>query len=172
MLLLPIRIPLKQPLENWMIAISFWEVQTARRLFLLWKRHRLSIAATALAHWYGHSLKHCFLRWKTDAHRQENGAVNRPVPGDLAFGAGSQQPASVLHTRDGNGQSLRRSFPFPFACPAFASLILSLRLKMGGGPTPPRFPAFWHIFAHRRSRAQFPIAPERISKVEICKQPR
>ena len=120
-----------------MIAISFWELQSARRLFLCWKRHRLSIALTALAHWCGHSLKHCFLRWNADAHREKNNAANRPVPGDLAFGGGVQRPAPALHMRDGDGQSLRRSFAFPFTCPALASLILSPRMKMREAPHSP-----------------------------------
>ena len=154
-----------------MIAISFWELQTARRLFLYWKRRRLSITATALAHWCGHSLKHCFLRWNADAHRHKNDAANRPVPGDLAFGAGVQRPAPALHMRDGDGQSLRRSFTFPLTCPALASLILSLRVKMREAPTLQRFPAFWHLLTHRRSRSLVLNGPKRISTVEICRRP-
>ena len=84
----------------------------------------------------------------------------RSVPGDFAFGAGCQQPAPALYMRDGDGQSLRLSFPFTFACPALPSIILSSSVKMGGGPTPPRFRAFWHLFTHRKRRAPFPTAAD------------
>lgn len=59
---------------------------------------------------------------------------------DLAFGGRCQQPAHALHMRDGEGQSLRHSLPFPFACPTLPSLTLSPSVKMKRGPTPPWFP--------------------------------
>lgn len=49
--------------ENWLIAVSFWEVHLVRRCFERWAAHKGEVLAKALHYWGGATVGTYFRRW-------------------------------------------------------------------------------------------------------------
>jgi protein SFI1 len=50
--------------ENWLIAVSFWELHLVRRCFQRWAEHRGEVVGRALEYWMATSVKGYFDRWR------------------------------------------------------------------------------------------------------------
>jgi hypothetical protein len=51
-------------IENWRIAVAFWEVHTARRCFRQWASYRHIVLESALRFWQGASMRESFEPWR------------------------------------------------------------------------------------------------------------
>ena len=59
-----LRVAREAAVENWMIAVSFWEAQTLRRCLARWRGRKNVMQLHALRFWYGETLRGRFLYWR------------------------------------------------------------------------------------------------------------
>ena len=59
-----LRVAREAAVENWMIAVSFWEAQTLRRCLARWRGRKNVMQLHALRFWYGEILRGRFLYWR------------------------------------------------------------------------------------------------------------
>jgi protein SFI1 len=50
--------------ENWLIAVSFWEVHLVRRCFSRWAGYKAEVVGKALEYWLGTSVRAAFDHWR------------------------------------------------------------------------------------------------------------
>lgn len=55
-------------IENWRIAVAFWEVHTVRRCFRNWAIHRAVVLESAMAFWRGTNMRETLRHWRTVSH--------------------------------------------------------------------------------------------------------
>ena len=58
------RATLDEAVDNWRVAIAFWEVHCARRVLRAWAGRRRAQLAAVLDFWVGTSLRQAFLQWR------------------------------------------------------------------------------------------------------------
>ena len=52
-------------IENWLIAVAFWERYALRRVFRAWRGRNTGLLRRAMGFWFGRSLSACFVAWRS-----------------------------------------------------------------------------------------------------------
>ena len=73
--------------ENWLLALSFWEVNLVRRCFNHWRNRLREALARALSHWLGATTAGYF-RYTPRAQRSVSGGGCRESDGGVCLGEG------------------------------------------------------------------------------------
>ncbi|KAF5836739.1 hypothetical protein DUNSADRAFT_5527 [Dunaliella salina] len=72
------RLTREEAIENWRIAVAFWEVHTARRCLRQWAAHRYLVMEAAVQFWQGTNLRDSFNHWrKVASHLKICGALSQ-----------------------------------------------------------------------------------------------
>eukprot|EP00983_Pelagomonas_calceolata_P008377 273724-Pelagomonas_calceolata.AAC.2 len=82
----------EEAIENWRIAVAFWEVHTARRCLRQWAAHRYLVMESAMRYWQGANLRDSFNHWRKRVQTRPQCAR---ITGELLHGAGGHAPEDL-----------------------------------------------------------------------------